>query len=688
MKVKRIPEHLLAACYAIIFSVSAIGCLVTGWELNIASVKPLLFLCVLFSCVSSLLLYFRNGGWYLLLTSLGIFGILWQGGALWKQMQAFAYLITSHFSEVYGWSVIGSPETEEYPLVLIFTAFLIAVGTVFFICRRITLLLTIPTLVLPLFLCLITTDTLPEEIYLYLLLLGISMFILTEGTRTYHPEQFVPMTLKTILPTAAVLALLFILNPQANYKNTMEDFRIQAADWFLQMYSMTGLGKENAFIDSDVPDTENLRDEGPRSRFTFTVMQITSSAGGTVYLRGTDYDTYTGTDWLAAEERGEMFTAGDSAAETVTISTYGTRRILYVPYYAAQEIPLTGGCLENTENLSDYSFSFSRTPAAQSGARIDTSPYLTLPLDTYLWTEPLVKEIIAGAVSAEEITEKIGEYVRNSAVYDLSTQKMPDDCDDFAVWFLEESDTGYCVHFATAAAVLLRTAGIPARFVEGFMVSCTPDQQTRVTNQNGHAWAEYYDIEENVWRILEATPEDPDEQEAEISDSAEETDSPELPETPTEEPVRESPDTPSGSKTPDKPETGHDKTEPESDSVKEQPFRVPDWAKKLPCILAAISAVPMQGSIRIAMKRKKWDAGSPNEKALFRWNLLNKYAKRMKIRLPEELKTTALKAKFSQYTITEEELRKFDRFREYIHRKTGQTPWYRRWLYRWIYAIG
>jgi transglutaminase-like putative cysteine protease len=53
---------------------------------------------------------------------------------------------------------------------------------------------------------------------------------------------------------------------------------------------------------------------------------------------------------------------------------------------------------------------------------------------------------------------------------------------------------GYCEHYATLMTVLLRSHGIPARFVEGFLPGSL-DQRTgveQVYNSNAHAWVEVY----------------------------------------------------------------------------------------------------------------------------------------------------------------------------------------------------
>ena len=101
--------------------------------------------------------------------------------------------------------------------------------------------------------------------------------------------------------------------------------------------------------------------------------------------------------------------------------------------------------------------------------------------------------------SHANFVQSIMDYVQNSARYSLNTGRMDDSYTDFAQWFLAESDTGYCVHFATAATVLLRAAGIPARYVTGYMVNCEAGVPVIVESDRAHAWVEYFDDELNTW---------------------------------------------------------------------------------------------------------------------------------------------------------------------------------------------
>ncbi len=67
---------------------------------------------------------------------------------------------------------------------------------------------------------------------------------------------------------------------------------------------------------------------------------------------------------------------------------------------------------------------------------------------------------------------------------------------------------GHCELFATAAVLLLRTAGVPARYVTGFV--CAERHPAGLywvaRLEDAHAWAEAWDGEARHWRLVDCTP--------------------------------------------------------------------------------------------------------------------------------------------------------------------------------------
>jgi len=90
--------------------------------------------------------------------------------------------------------------------------------------------------------------------------------------------------------------------------------------------------------------------------------------------------------------------------------------------------------------------------------------------------------------------------------YTLTPVHVPRDvC--FVYHFLFVGREGYCTYFASAMAIMARIAGVPSRYVEGFVLpqSGNPMEHVTVTNRMAHAWAEVY-LEGFGWLIVEATP--------------------------------------------------------------------------------------------------------------------------------------------------------------------------------------
>ncbi|WP_280552981.1 DUF3488 and transglutaminase-like domain-containing protein [Halomonas sp. 25-S5] len=70
--------------------------------------------------------------------------------------------------------------------------------------------------------------------------------------------------------------------------------------------------------------------------------------------------------------------------------------------------------------------------------------------------------------------------------------------------FLFDSQAGYCTYYASAAAVMARMAGIPARVVAGFLGGERhPDGHFTVRDYDAHAWVEVW--RDAAWRRLDPT---------------------------------------------------------------------------------------------------------------------------------------------------------------------------------------
>ena len=117
----------------------------------------------------------------------------------------------------------------------------------------------------------------------------------------------------------------------------------------------------------------------------------------------------------------------------------------------------------------------------------------------------LTHEIIRYATNDFDRIMAIRNYLLQFP-YTLDTVPVPRGvC--FVDHFLFYGQQGYCVYFASAMAIMARIAGVPSRYVEGFVTPATYTYRelTMITNMMAHAWVEVY-LEGFGWLKVEATP--------------------------------------------------------------------------------------------------------------------------------------------------------------------------------------
>lgn len=101
-----------------------------------------------------------------------------------------------------------------------------------------------------------------------------------------------------------------------------------------------------------------------------------------------------------------------------------------------------------------------------------------------------------------DIINKVAHYIQNAAEYSLEYGNL-DNEKNVVIAFLRDYQKGKCTHYASAAVMLYRALGIPARYVEGFMVETTANEYVDIKNP-GHAWVEVY-IPGTGWVPVEVT---------------------------------------------------------------------------------------------------------------------------------------------------------------------------------------
>lgn len=312
------------------------------------------------------------------------------------------------------------------------------------------------------------------------------------------------------------------------------------------------------------------------------VMQV--SAPRTVYLRGVILNDYTGRVWRnttggrrqlrqsprLAAERAALFdedlppySVRNALCEPVTVSVRmlsDNASTLFVPQRVRELVP--GGELVPyfsnaselfvTRNLragDTYSVSAPLFQAGDSGlgtlievcstledSRYDqiAETYTALPSHLEEPVYALARETTSVASAPYDRALALQSWLSRSFRYTLDVDPQPGNL-DFVTHFLLDTREGYCTHFASAMTVLCRMAGLPARYVEGYLAEPDENGQAVVTGLYAHAWTEVY-FKGFGWLTFDATPK----RSSESPDGSDPSPSPEPPgPTPSPEPDNE-----------------------------------------------------------------------------------------------------------------------------------------------------
>ena len=643
-----ISTLLLALVLAVLLSFSAVMCLADAFSLSFDRLH-LLLVCgaASFAAASSML---PRKVWVTALPLFAIwFGIMvWLREPLQQSFWAVLHAITTEYASVYGGiAVMGQAGNG-----LLFLAFLsVPFGwlTAWIVCREGNALFLLLACLPILLLCLIIVDIAPV-LWLVVMTFVLLVLLLTRFVRERDANEGSRLAWWLLLPAMILVTAITVLWPPADYERTDWSERLRtAAESGLQADTLQEL------TETIVPSTPrwnrglrqvDLSRLGPKAMTGRSVLESKSNQSR-YYLRSVSLGIYENNAWYAADAGTEVFSpnpllAGQGSTETdvVEIRTVRVEDSLYTPYYPAS-VPETAELVDdayvkNSGNLRSYTVTRSKSSLGAPTAGYDiyvNQIYKQIPEELRQSLQDYLSE--AGLQNASP--QELASFVRSSAVYDLNTPRIPAN-KDFVLYFLQESHRGYCVHFATAAVMLLRTMDIPARYVTGYSVNGEQGEWVAVTEDDAHAWVEYY-VNGTGWVPLDPTP------------SAEETEQVQTPtteQTPGEVPENQE-QVPEPEKTP-KPQ----EQESAGPSVKPQSGSFSwSWLWLLP---AALLLVLLRYQLGLQRKKDRCRRGHPNKRAMGYWRWLVQLARQEGTSVEEELICLAEKARFSQHTLTEEEL--------------------------------
>jgi len=238
------------------------------------------------------------------------------------------------------------------------------------------------------------------------------------------------------------------------------------------------------------------------------------------YYRAGVYDRYTGDGWVRTADVGSA-TPPVPTGERVRQRITAERTLDVLPSVA---VPQTvrgidaevsdGGLLVDGPTLraGDTYVVESRRPVAD-GATLarSTGPvpdrvaatYRQLPDSTDDRVVDLAASLTAGEASNYERAAAVERWLEANKAYSLDAPR-PDG--DLVTAFVLGDAPGYCTYYASAMAVMLRSQGVPARFVTGFTSGQqVADDEWVVRGVDSHAWVEVY-VPEQGWVRFDPTP--------------------------------------------------------------------------------------------------------------------------------------------------------------------------------------
>lgn len=695
-------------------------CLATSFQIP-ADARLLALGCAAAAALfSALFLLKKSWIWLIFMLILTVGGCWYLRAALYESTAALVYAVTAQyaqaFSAVQPVELLEGAAALDATLVLTLPALFWAFVCAWTVMRGQSLLYLLLAALPPVVLCLVILQT-PPAMWAILLVLGsLALLLLSQSLRTEQTNEGNRMALLLAGPLAALTVLLALLFPSGTYERADWSDALQtavatAADKltlfrrdvqtgqvkFVSPVSPSTLG--SYLWDSSVTSV-NLNRIGPMRQYGRSVMRIKSEVSGPTHLRGDSMAIYADNRWKALDAGDydgvdgaqDALTAGTSFVSywpDMQIETDMKSGIYYTPYYPLDlpddAEPYYDAYFKNPSQETSYTVSYTD----MGGFLLDDSyeafvheAYTQVPDETRQALSDILPQL--GVQAGDDpawIAAAVRAYVQSSARYDLNTPSVPNG-EDFVSWFLHDSDTGYCVHFATATTILLRCLDVPARYVTGYTATTTAGAWTTVTSDDAHAWVECY-IDGEGWYVLDPTPaaeemsaapeDTPDTQEPEKDPAAQQDPEPQTPQTPAAQEPAQSGD--AGA------ENAENTGEPSKTGWSFLHFV---W---LPLVLLA--ALLVWRALLFSIRRAAIGKGSPNRRAVTLYHHICWLARQTKTEVPGEFLGIAEKARFSHHKLGREDLLPLQEHAEQLTKQLlADKRFWKQILYRVIYALG
>ncbi len=185
----------------------------------------------------------------------------------------------------------------------------------------------------------------------------------------------------------------------------------------------------------------------------------------------------------------------------------------YMPYFTLEEI-YTYFAAKDKE-IAEYWFCPEIGPEVQLPQGKTPKEYLSIPDSCQEVLEEFVRKT-GLSKNHEDVVQRVVDYLDDEYEYSYTPGKVPRNRDPLE-YFIKDNRKGVCMHFASAATLMFRKLGIPARYAEGYAIDeqnvlagkdwneKANGKEVEVPGGNAHAWVEIYQ-EGKGWMVVDPTP--------------------------------------------------------------------------------------------------------------------------------------------------------------------------------------
>ena len=705
--------NLIGSFFLILATVTCtFGAIITAFSFEVSTTSLFLTWLIAAILVSVLATFWRGKG-ILALIPLTLAAIIWKLPDVLMGAKGVIHYITGEYNK---WLFIPILFQDAFANADELTFFFAAAGVALSIllsvaiCFRrsafLTIIFTVPIVLLSFVIIFHQPET-----WFIIGLLAVYLTLLMSSA--LHPDDYQKRG-RAVLPAFGfallLIGLAYLIAPPEKY--TREGYVVTLDNRIRNIASQLGFagikfgagwpfvsGDEWRFNTSNV----NISSAGTRTITDRVVLEVISSHEGVFYLKGYSMQHFDGNRWtinsdalyLPGEEASRynpsmiantyrVFSPDDAPIDVVMSidrSRDDTRHVVYVPYYSYSIGTALAG-LEYGIRYDEFDqiyFNYldkdsiiglqEKLPEKAVYHDLATYSMMVHRRDTYLQIDNTTAEDLyeialdAGidpTAARSVVVDQVAQYISTSGRYTLAPYVIPEN-EDFALYFLQSSRQGYCIHFATVATLMLRALDIPARFTSGFVATIPKDKVGKpceLTDGNAHSWVEVF-YEDVGWLPLEVTPASSD---SGIPGGRPHATGGYYPPQNTDDPYYTSPGTrPS---VPPVTTPGQTAVTDDSSDKERRPFfgeistaDVITFTIAFVCFAAVcIVALIIRRILAQKYREKRYTQADTNAAVICAWRYISRLHRAMgSILPPEDMEELALKARFSQHHLSEDE---------------------------------